>query len=199
MEDEPVLSGILTEPGTTNGAGIALREGKRYERSLLPATLPRNAEMPIRRGGACLIIGGGRGNLAIIKAMQAISSIGVLDMSLVAGAMTELSPMELQGFLNLGALAGRAFQDQPDKAYLTIRCEARGLLDYLNARGTSSPLGDVTEIKTIESVFPDSADHLWINSTKSLTGHCLSSAGVKAHRWKVGAIVTRTKLVGCYC
>ncbi len=51
-------------------------------------------------------------------------------------------------------------------------------LDYLNAHGTSSPLGDETEIKAIRQVFQDHLSRLWINSTKGLTGHCLYSAGV---------------------
>lgn len=61
---------------------------------------------------------------------------------------------------------------------------------YLNAHGTSSPLGDITEVKAIKSVFPESAAHLWINSTKSLTGHCLSSAGV------IEAIATVVQMKG---
>lgn len=51
-------------------------------------------------------------------------------------------------------------------------------VNYLNAHGTSSPLGDETEIKAIKKVFKDNLSRLWINSTKGLTGHCLFSAGV---------------------
>jgi malonyl-ACP decarboxylase len=51
-------------------------------------------------------------------------------------------------------------------------------IHYLNAHGTSSPLGDKTEIKAVKRVFKECLSQLWINSSKSLTGHCLSSAGV---------------------
>jgi malonyl-ACP decarboxylase len=51
-------------------------------------------------------------------------------------------------------------------------------IHYLNAHGTSSPLGDKTEIKAVKRVFRECLSQLWINSSKSLTGHCLSSAGV---------------------
>lgn len=51
-------------------------------------------------------------------------------------------------------------------------------VDYLNAHGTSSPLGDETEIQAVKEVFAGHISRLWINSTKGLTGHCLSAAGV---------------------
>jgi malonyl-ACP decarboxylase len=53
-----------------------------------------------------------------------------------------------------------------------------GQIDYLNTHGTSSPLGDKTEVNAIQRVFKQSLSHVWLNSTKSLTGHCLSAAGV---------------------
>ena len=55
---------------------------------------------------------------------------------------------------------------------------APGEVDYLNTHGTSSPLGDETEIRAVRRVFKENLSHLWINATKGLTGHCLCSAGV---------------------
>ncbi|OZG70448.1 hypothetical protein BTA51_26125 [Hahella sp. CCB-MM4] len=53
-----------------------------------------------------------------------------------------------------------------------------GKINYINAHGTSTPLGDETELRSIQAIFGSGKTGPWINSTKGLTGHCLYSAGV---------------------
>lgn len=65
-----------------------------------------------------------------------------------------------------------------------------GELDYVNAHGTASRLGDETEVAALGLALGDAVSRPWVNSTKGLTGHCLASAGV------VEAVATVAQLTG---
>jgi 3-oxoacyl-[acyl-carrier-protein] synthase II len=63
------------------------------------------------------------------------------------------------------------------KAALRNSCINADQVQYLNAHGTSTPLGDVNETNAIKLAFGDHAGKLVVNSTKSMTGHLLGGAG----------------------
>ena len=70
--------------------------------------------------------------------------------------------------------------DGPRRGMLNALRDARINLDevqYINAHGTSTPLGDKNETDAIKAAFGDQAYKLVVSSTKSMTGHLLGAAG----------------------
>ena len=68
------------------------------------------------------------------------------------------------------------------KNVMNVALEDAGMkaedIDYINTHGTSTPLGDIAEVKAITAIFGEQAYKVNISSTKSMTGHCLGAAGV---------------------
>ena len=70
--------------------------------------------------------------------------------------------------------------DGPKRSMLTALDHAginKNEISYINAHGTSTPLGDLNETNAIKETFNDHAKNLVVNSTKSMTGHLLGGAG----------------------
>jgi malonyl-ACP decarboxylase len=67
--------------------------------------------------GEGFVIGGASatGNVGLIKACQSIRS-GLVEVCLVVGVIADLSPMDIQGFINIGAMGGKKFINHPEKA-----------------------------------------------------------------------------------
>ncbi len=62
-------------------------------------------------------------------------------------------------------------------------------IDYINVHGTSTPVGDISEVKAIVDVFGESAHKLNISSTKSMTGHLLGATGALEALFSVKSVV----------
>ena len=62
-------------------------------------------------------------------------------------------------------------------------------IDYINVHGTSTPVGDISEVKAIVEVFGEHAHKLNISSTKSMTGHLLGATGALEALFSVKSVV----------
>ena len=132
---------------------------------------PQTASRPFDKDREGFVLGEGAGALILEEYEHAVARGANIYAEIVGGAMTadahHITAPHPDGIgaTNVMRLAIEDANMTPED------------VDYINVHGTSTPLGDIAEIKAIQNVFGDYAKNLNISSTKSMTGHLLGAAG----------------------
>jgi len=133
---------------------------------------PKTASRPYDKGRDGFVIGEGAGAL-ILEELEHAKGRGARIYCEIAGAGATGDAHHITA----PHPEGRGAKNVMNAALRDARLAAADI-DYINTHGTSTPLGDVSEVKAIMDVFGENAFRANISSTKSMTGHCLGAAGV---------------------
>ena len=132
---------------------------------------PQTACRPFSASRDGFVLGEGAGSLILEEYEHAIARGAHIYAELVGCGMTA-DAYHLTASDPEGAGARNAMQLAINEANITPE-----QVDYINTHGTSTPLGDVAEVKAIKDLFGEHAYRLSITSSKSMTGHLLGGTG----------------------
>lgn len=143
---------------------------------------PSTASRPFDKDRDGFVLGEGAGTLVLEEYEHAIRRGATIYAELVAGGLSaDAYHMTAPHPEGLGAY--NVMKNALDDANISITD-----IDHINLHGTSTPLGDLAEIKAIKKLFGEHSYNIQINSTKSMTGHLLGGAGAVEALACVGAI-----------
>ncbi len=133
---------------------------------------PKTASRPFDKNRDGFVMGEGAGAIILEEYQHAVNRGAYIYAEMVGDGLTadahHITAPHPEG---LGA------QGVMKQAIETAAIQTKEV-DYINVHGTSTPLGDIAEIKAIQSLFGEHAYNINISSTKSMTGHLLGAAGV---------------------
>lgn len=132
---------------------------------------PETASRPFDAGRDGFVMGEGAGAIILEELEHAQARGAKIYAEMVGGGMSA-DAYHLTAPHPEGEGATFVMKDSLEESGL-----AKEDIDYINVHGTSTPLGDTTELKAIKNVFGDQAYKMNISSTKSMTGHLLGAAG----------------------
>ncbi|MGO3050304.1 beta-ketoacyl-[acyl-carrier-protein] synthase II [Staphylococcus casei] len=126
---------------------------------------------PFQEGRDGFVMGEGAG-IVILESLESAKARGAEIYAEIVGYGTTGDAYHITAPAPQGEGGSRAMQAALDDANI----EAKEI-QYLNAHGTSTPVGDLTEVQAIKNTFGEAAKTLKVSSTKSMTGHLLGATG----------------------